>query len=729
MLQFVRAWFAVSSLLSLAIAVVAGCSSTMRRRLHNNETFSDTPGPVAAKFLRAADEIVMAKTLNATGRRVLDAASTQACKVDGVLVNGMEGNITTDGSIVSCKVSRYLLTPVDNELYPLTGDVSMDVQTLESMLSSDNVASAYCNPNSTTCTVAFDKRASALAVTKYNEMLGDTFGIGALEVGDVRHSGTMYVKIPTGPNTSAPKRMRVRVEDDGTKSFMVYKFVRNSRESPADLWASGSRNDDVEDALDADSDTLSYCSELLGEQQWSAFKFSHVVVEARRGDQVLCKLRFRGTQHRTAWFHPKFLTAAEFNGQDAGGGFASRLFQHFRIQQDNSRLFWSIMDETDEPDNCADGQRFFLCVPYGDTACAATERLHGRVIVAPSGTAPVAAAEYSPNTATHLVVWLVASGIGGGDRTDASPPPYQSDGTRVIRMPTLAEQMPDAVKNILVNKMEAPTRAAPVILGNNCGSDEPGWQARLGPGEYTRERLETLLAEEVKPPGRFATMVSESAAAGAPATPTLYSMNRVRFHTSARVVLFGEAPSDFSTDAEYVAVLQDVTTLQTFGIAANADREYSKRVHIVGGSRSVDAPLLTYAEQQDGSSSSSSYKEVCLTGVYDSSVRSMIVENVGIIPVQASVKCGGAKTFETSLHISSHPTATKRTDMLGNAFDLQNLRRFVVAAGYVAHAFSQPGFKGTRAVIRGPGEVCLAADAPGYASLRVVYGRSAAAAS
>ncbi len=681
----------------------AGQYNTNNRR---KETFDGN-----ANFSRATDEIAMTKALNKTGRRVLDAASTKACTVDGVQINGMEGNITTDKSMVSCKVSRYLLTPVDNELHPLTGDVGMDVQTLESILSSHNIASAYCNPNSTACTVAFDKHASASQVTEYNEMLGDTFGLGAVDVGDVRHSGTMYVMLPTGPNTQAPKRVRVRVEDDGSKSFMVYKFVRNSRESPADLWASGGRNDDDQDALDADSDTMSYVSEILGEQQWSAFKFSHIVVEARRGDKVLCKLRFRGTQDRLAWFHPKFLTSAEFNGQDAGTTFASKLFQHFRIRgQDDSRLFWSIMDETDDPDNC-ENQRFFLCVPYGDTSCASTERLHSRVIVASSGGTSVSATDYDPKTSTHLVVWIVAGGTG---RTDASPPPYQSDGQRVISLGSISDQMPEGVKNVLVNKMDVPTRASPVIIGNNCGSEEPGWQTRLDPGKYTQERLNALLSE-VKPPGRLALAVSE--ASSAPSTPTLYSLNRVRFHTSARVILFGQGPADFSTEADFIAVLQDVRTLQSFGIAANANAKYTKRVHVSSGGITSDAMIYSDQNASDGT-----YKEVCLNGVYDSSVRSMLVENVGVIPLQASTKCGSFKVFETSLHISKIDGVNASVDMLGNSFEVKNLRRFVVAAGYVVLAFSQPRYRGTKVVMRGPGEVCLAADASGYASLKIMYG-------
>lgn len=685
---------------------------------HRKELFSEIlshSSPTANSFSRAADEIAMTKTLNATGRQLLDAASTRACRIDGVQVNGMEGNITTDASMLSCKVSRYLLTPVDADKHPLTGDISMDVQTLESILSSESIASAYCNPNSTTCTVAFDKRASAPQVTKYNQMLGDTFGLGAVEVGDVRHSGTMYVKLPTGP-----KRLRVRLDPDGTKSFMVYKFVPTSRESPADLWASGGKNDDDQDALDADSDRTSYCSEILGEQQWSDFKFSHVVVEARHGDKILCKLRFRGTQDRMAWFHPQFLTSAEFNGQDAGPGFATRLFQHFRIrggQEDDSRLFWSIMDETEEPTNC-DAQRFFLCVPHGATSCESTERLNGRVIVAASGSAAVAPSEYDHKTATHLVVWVVA---GGSARTNATPPPFQSDGQRVISIGSIADQMPKGVANLLVNRMDVPTRAMPVIIGNNCGSEEPGWQTRLEPGRYTQAGLTDLLTE-AKPPGRLAMATSE-ASASAPSTPTLYSLNRVRFHTSARVVLFGDGPTDFSSDADFIAVLHDVATLQSFGIAANANAEYAKSVHVVmSGSDKVEKSM-TYAVSPP--SSDGSFKEVCLKGIYDSSVRSMIIENVGIIPLQASTKCGTFKVFETSLHIGRHDGVKKDSlDMLGNAFKLENLRRFVVASGYVVAAFSQPGFKGTKAVMRGPGEVCLPASAPGYASLQVMHASS-----
>ena len=725
--------------LALTVGLTAGAIALVALALTNvEEAFQTT------RDVRTADEIAMTHALNPSGRRVLETGASKRCVVGGVTINGMESSVTGDPDAMSCVVSRFMLKPLEDPASVRAGKGrarqgqsksmgEIGPEQLEGMLVGGAALSAYCRPDSTLCTVTFDRGAPPDALKAYNTMLKDAFGIGALQPSQVTHTGVQYALLPDGPGRgSAPKRVHVRVEADGSKSFLAYKFVRSCPESPLELWTSGGRNVDADAALDPDSDALPYASDILREGPWEAFPFSHVIVEARAGARTVARLRFRASKDRMAWFHPEMLTEARFGdsaadsagsgGSADSGDFAKMAFRSFHIAREGSRLFWCIMADADDPKDCK-AQRFYLCVPYRDTSCTDLERLHARVLAA-DGSDPVAAAGYKAESTTHLVVWLSARGWAKSDEA-----PMQFDGSKAdgaVRLPSLVDQ--GVPKNVFVTTAQVPTKQSPVMLGNRCGTASPGWQTLLSEGEgaYSAARLEALLGAIRK--GPIAAMVDAS-------VPTLYTLDRLRVHKAFRVVLFGEG-RDFSPDAMYVAVLHDPKVLATYGIAPPTAGKTWSNV------RYADGRVATIACNDRGDDNDGSFVEACLGEAFTGSARSLIVEKATVVPVYASQKCG-SQAFETVLHVgsyagksskssstssstsssssSSSSSSTTFSDMVGNDFQPDKLRSFKVDVNYSLVLFPQPSFGGNAVTVRGPASKCMDDLAPPVASMRVLY--------
>jgi hypothetical protein len=666
--------------------------------------------------VRTVDEIVMQRGLNNTGGHIVGTSGTSQCTVNGVRVHDMEINTSSDTQIVSCIVSKSLLKPIKR-----TSPEAPSQEELESLLRRPAVVAAFCRPSSTLCTVEFNKNTSASSVHDYNAHLTDTFGFSSKSVQDINTSGTMFAMMPDANNSTSPKRMTIVVDSDNNKHFMVYKYCsRVTTENPLDLWRSGGRNIDDDVALNASDPSVNYCSDLLNEAAWEAFQFTHIVLEVRRGPETICKYRFRGTKHRMNWFTPQNLVSVHFgtDSKPAPPAFSSRAFSRFRIDDaDGDRLYWCIADSVANTASatgrplCSADNVYFLAAPFRATACDLHERLNARIVAANSEN-PVSLPNGN-HTATHMLVWLVlaANDAGGKGGSDSSFVAKQT-----AEWPSLlAQKKPNAP---MEGKGAKPTKERPCILakfaaGGVCEgrstTTEVQWQTPLTSlRPYTEDELTQMLQGT-----RKSTMAALS---GAP-TPALVSVNGLRFHRSCRVVLFGEGRG-FSSDAEFVAVLQDNQLMASYGYAKGRD-EVCSQVRFADG-RSLQIDVRGNADDNDGS-----FLDACLVGELDGAVHSMILEQLTTVPLEASRKCnqGFNSTHEIVLHVGSYDGAVQsHNDLMGNPFAVDGLRSFRVGTGYVAMLFPEPGMRGAALkTIRGPDGVCLS-DSQVVRSIKVMHG-------
>jgi hypothetical protein len=669
---------------------------------------------------RMVDEIAMQKGLNTTGDKILGQRGSTQCRVAGVPVPEMEINTTADPQIISCTVPKTLLKPIRRRD---PGSASSDVGHL---LLRGPVIAAFCRPSSTLCTVEFRKNSSATDMHAYTEHLTHTFGFSSQDLSDITSSGTMYTMMPSSATTSAPKRTTVRVSPDGDRRVLVYKYcARVSTENPLDLWRSAGRNQDDDIALDDNNPTNNYCSDMLGEAAWEAFAFTHVLLEVRRGPDVMSAFRFRATKDRMSWFHPKNLVSARF-GPDMKSsplGFSSKPFSRFSMQDiDGDHLYWAIVDElkvssaADVPGSsrpeCTTKSVYYLAAPYRATACELHERLNGRIVTAVSPD-PIAL-NLDNHTATHMLVWLVtASNDTSGKRDDAGA--YTPDAP-IAAFPGMMEQRKPT--SAFENAPARPTKDRLCVLasysnGGVCAAaaaqrtSEHKWNAGLPEMKaYTQDALVQRMDATRRP--MMATLSGDSP------RPALSSVNLVRFHKSCRVVMFGDG-RDFSPDAEFVAVLQDNNVMASYGYA-QAARAVSTSVRYSDGR--VAQLLLAQQEDNDGS-----FIDACLAGAdLEGAARSIIVEKLTLVPLEASRKCnqGFGTVHETLLHVGNYHGTAKITDIMGNTCEVPSLRSFRVGEGYTAILFPQPKFKGTPlGSHKGPAGVCLT-DAQTVRSIRVM---------
>ena len=727
----------VSSAALRAALLVVGCAATItavaaHRQQHRfrvafseafREAFREAPNDdsdVEKRILHDADERIMQGTLNNTGASIIASGASTQCKVGGVAVHEMELSNASDASTITCTVPKSMLRIPDRP--PPGGGGggggggSRDLQAL---LRSGPVIAAFCRPSSTLCTVEFDRAAAAADVKKYNQYLTDTFGVATTALSRVSTEGTMYVDIPNVPPTARAKRQTIAADDGGTgaKRILAYKYVgKAATESPLDLWRSGGRNADDDLALNASDGTTSYCSELLGEAAWEGLAFSHVVLEVRRGPQTLSSFRFRATKDRLAWFHPMHLVSARFGPdlEEAPLEFASRRFARFRPDDaSGDRLFWTIIDDyapgegsaTLAPE-CTSQPVVYLAVPHKATACVLHERLQGRIVAAQDVDDP-ASFEDAVHPATHIVAWLVVP-------TTDEPPAAKSSAKaeyqgqlqpRPIAPSFMEQKAPPNPFDVAAKK---PTKDAPVVLcgyasGGPCAQPSAAlaWSLALdgGAGAYSRADLTERLSAN-------RSSVLASIASGAPAQATLPTLNFIRFHKSYRVVLFGQG-HDFSADAAYVAVLQDASVMATYGYAAAppAKADAAGTVRFAGGRTATLRRAGNVADSGDGA-----FLDVCIDGEMEGTVRSIIVERVTDVPVQASRKCAAdaSAAFETLLHVGSYDSSKAQVDVLENGFDVASLRSFRVAEGYTLTLFSRPGMADTPIGVHvGPEGVCV----------------------
>jgi hypothetical protein len=661
----------------------------------------------ARNLVRITDELQMTAALNPVGQQLVKSNETTMCEVNGVRVNALETSVSLDSDIVSCTVSRFMLKPLN---FSLSGSATKDTKALEAVLKQGAAVSAMCRPNSSVCTIEFSKDASTQELMDYNTMMSNTFGIASVNVSDVAGGGTMYVMLPNGRNGQEPKRVTIRVEPDGSKSFMVYKFSSVSTETPLDLWTSGGRNVDNDVALNADVPTMCYASDLLRESTWEAFQFSHIMVEARKGSSIISRLKFRATRDRQKWFHPKLLVSAEFGGMDAGSTFLNKAFEKFTMADAKARLYFCIMDEnivggiSTSASGCTQ-QKYYMCVPYRATACPEYDTLNGRVVTA-TEPASVKLKDYAASTTTHLVIWLVVSGSSiqkGGDIGAYTGP----EGATGLRVPTLMEQSPPP--GIFDGAAARPSAQSPVILSTNCGG-APGWELSL-PAEgaaYTESRLRELLKEKVS--RRVVATMTDTT------SPSMTTMNRVRFQKGYRVVLFGEGRS-LSPDAQFVAVLQD-SRVAAASKPAQPTVNWNPKAPM--NVRYPDGRTASIAYNESTADNDGTFIEACLSGPFDSAVRSIIVEKINDAPLAAATQCGTNKTWDVQAHVG-HYDSGSHIDMMGNTFEVQNLKNFHVGAGYTVLLFPEKNYGGTAVTIRGPDIHCRPPNKT-VMSMRILHG-------
>lgn len=714
------AFWGLVAMVAASLYVVLSCLGNKKPRGELHESFA-SPRPADSQpasesaNIRIADEIAMQRGLTTTGSKIVVSNATSQCTVRGVAVHEMEVNTSRDPQITSCIVSRSLLKPLQRSL---TGDVAKNAAVLEDMLKhGPAIASAYCRPQSTLCTVEFKKDASVASLEQYNAYLTSTFGFSSSTVANVAHSGTMYTMMPESAHKMVPKRMTIKVDDNGDKHFLVYKYCgKASSENPLDLWRSSGRNVDNDMALNATDSTTSYCSDMLAELAWEAFQFAHVVVEVRRGPDTISAFKFRATKDRMQWFHPTQLVTAYFGNdlEEAPPDFNARRFARFSMEdKGGDRLYWTIVDDiqgsssssSSRNPTCTTESVFFLCAPYRATSCTLLERAHGRIIAATSED-PTSLERDAP--ATHLCVWLAvpadpdtSSGKRAGTASYEPSPSFQI-------APSMMAQAPPP--NLFESKAKKPTKDLPCVLGEYSGGASP-WCAASGgaAGGYAWDvplrEMRPYSQEEL---GEQIQTIN--------ATATLVAVNIVRFHKSYRVVLIGEG-RDFSTDAAYVAVLQDNKIMASYGYPPGPASGAVPNVRHVDG-RTARIALSGAAADNDGS-----FLDACLTGEWEGSTRSIIIEKVTDVPLQASRKCiqSFSAAHEVLMHIGSYDSNVGNSDLMGNEFNITALRSFHVGKGYVATLYDAAGFKGSPiGVHKGPVSRCLQ-DGEVVRSIRVMH--------
>lgn len=692
---------ALVSLLLLSIMWLCyrafGLRSTVAEPFSNAAVEATNPGNIWG-----VDNIVgVRRAVNTLGSSILEeGGDALQCRVSGVGVNDMETSHSRDQNVVSCTISRSLLKPLARR--PLTNNAALDVPRLERLLRYGAATEAFCRPRSTVCTVAFMKNTPARRVREYNNYMTRTFGLSANNVANVTHSGTMFAMIPdAGGDGQVPQRMTIRIDDDGNKHFLVYKYSPAARESPLELWNSGGRHTDDDVALKPDDGSQAYCSTVVREASWRKFQFSYVLVEARRGPDIVCSYRFRAMQDPRGWFTAQNLVSARFGGIQAPDTFRERRFARFAMEDAQERLYWSIMDEVPDRTSCAQ-MTAFLTIPYRATRCPSYDRLNAKVVASdrlePLKLSDVYAKGTS-NLTTHLNVWLVVVPEGGGTHQarGGSPAAVASTTSNSSGAP-----MPPAP---FQREPSKPSKTLACILSNRCGAVAPDWEAFVPKtGAYTQDALNDIVGDAKVPLIAVAKDAQD---------PALSTLTRIRFHKSYRVVVFGEG-RDFSPDAYYVAVLHDLRIMRSYGIGAAGTHSSINNVRYADGRRGMIDLKEPPADD--------SFMEACLVKDFATSVRSIIVQDVVDVPVQASGRCG-SDVFEIALHVGSYRGGGGQpdVDMCGNAFEPAQLRSLRIAKGYQLHAFDQPGFQGDNKVHKGPVSVCLDPATDAILSFRIVY--------
>lgn len=648
-----------------------------------------------------SDNIAMADALNSTGQEIMSANASTQCDVPVrsrssrskmVTVSGFERNVSLDSSMTSCKVSRFLLKPIT---WRLTGDNAQDTQLLEQALLRGPAVRTRCDDQSTFCTVHFDRGlSSSRSLREYNKMLSTSFGIAAPDVASVTATGISYVMVPNGRNGSIPRRAYVRVESDQSRSVMVYKYSAVSLESPQDLWQSAGRNSDNDIAMNPDSPSMTYASELLSEGAWSAFQFSYIVVEARRGSAIIAQLRFRATEDRQGWFHPKFLVAAKFGTREMPATFSNRAFARFQLapppsassssgstsESNEPRLYFCVMDEAEDASRCAT-QKFFMCIPYKATSCASYDYLNAKV-VATQEERPVTLGDYDLRSGpTHVAVFLVMSSSSVPKSDELGGPLGSGSGSARVKG-VLEQKKP---QNPLKQGPLRPSRQAPVIVLSSCSADPPAWQLAMPAegGAYPETRMTALLESQAK-----TSMQASLLSGGASQGVSLSGLERVRFLKTTRVVVFGQGRS-LSPDATFVLVLQD------WRVATAADRPPTSSFSMRNPQnlRYADGRTDSVALDEKSHDNDGSFLDACLAGSpAEGLVQSMIVEKVSDeLPVLAARQCQSSR-WDVQLHVGHYRGGARNQDVTGNPFDPKELRSFKVAAGYTLQLFTGEDF-------------------------------------
>lgn len=710
-LKFTLTFWALVITVCVAVSLI---TSVLLSQANIQEPFAIVPehGDQGAK-VRISDEISMQDALNSTGSKIVSTNATTQCTVNDIPVNEMEMNTNGDIEYTSCIVSRSLLKPIKRNL---TGDVATDARALQDMLRPGHMATtvvgAYCRPESTLCTVEFNKNASTSSLQEYNSYLTKTFGFSSVAVSNISGSGTMYVMMPDSSGGLTPKRMTIRVDGEKNKHFLIYKYCgKASEENPLDLWRSAGRNVDGDVALNASDFTTNYCSDMLNQTAWEAFMFSHIIVEVRRGPETLSTFKFRATKDRMQWFHPTHLVSAYFGSEkrEAPRDFPARKFSRFRMEDINDdRLYWTILDEvpgsssgTSKPVCTTEGV-FFLAAPYKSTTCSLHERAHGRIITSVSEN-PVSID--NPSQATHMCIWMmISSDQSAGNKSSVETSPYTPSNTNGPITKSLIEQSKPT--NMFVPAALKPSKDLPCIISSytnggpscadtaNKSAPDIIWEVKLPElRPYTREELVDLTKSNRQP-------LIRSLSNGQ--SPSLITANYIRFHKSYRIVLIGDG-RDFSTDAEYIAVLQDNKVMESYGFPSGpVSAQQQPNVRYVDGRTGI---INTTGNSKDNDGS---FLDACLSGEWEGSARSIIVEKVTEVPLQASRKCNMDSVHEVMLHMGNYNSFVQHADIMGNNFDVRTLRSFKVGMGYVAILYSEKSFKGS--VIgsyTGPSGVCL----------------------
>ena len=667
--------------------------------------------------------------LTSTGARIMDAGGTRRqCRVAGVDVTEMEAAPgEAHATSAKCLVPRSLLRPVPGTLQ-LTGKLPADLQLLQGLLRTGPVTTAYCPPRSTLCEVTFTRHASSASVGEYNRTMLARFGLGATQVGDTQSSGTQYVSMPGSPG---PQRTTLRVAPDGGRHVLVYKYASmTTAENPRDLFFSAGRNTDDDVALDPDSGQKSYCSYATGEDAWAGFPFQRVVLEARRGPQVMASFTFRATRSRLDWFQAKNLIEASVGGRSLPeAAFSANAFAAFTPYDDDLRVHWLVLagntlrgpaaSASADPTECA-RQAFYLGVPYRAAACAQYARLDGKIIVAQTADSPVLLKEYEAsmvNRPTHINIWLdlgggatarpddadtsagAARAASGMEEDEDEPPDVQQEEMGPIPSLAATRKPPNSFDQ---SAME-PTKARPVVLmGGGCTKREPAWQVDLEVGTYGQDRLGTELRTR-----------ATRAIGGAQAS--LQGLARLRFHRSVRVVLFGSGSGDFSVDASLIGVLHDPQVLTQYGVAVAPAAGASPLRHLRPGPPLARAGIPISTPDEGGGA----FLEACLGNEYDGSVRSIVVEQATDVPVLASKRCGATGAFDYVLHVGGYGGDAADQDLMGARLDVPSLRYIRVASGFEVHTFEEPRFGKPFETVRGPGDLCVP-DGRALGSLRVI---------
>ena len=730
--------FAACAIIFIFVVVYLQVSSQWRR---NTERFS-------LQLQEAADEALIRNPgINKAGRALLDGVqASHLCIISGVEVPTFESGRASSADHTSCTVNRGFLVPRES-----SGPNSDPASTREKLRSIPAaVLDASCGLKSGRCTVAFRNDASAAAVQDYVAMLSDSYDIGVTRFQDAKGDATYTTRLPA---SGVVCRSLIRVDSkQKTKRLLVYKYVANSADHPAIPFTRPDREQLRQHIADPyisdESSTQGYLHPIVASDEWAAAMssgaFDSVVVEARDGASVLCRLTFRATTDKVAWFSPGNLSAAQFGGRDVPDvrEFASRSFSSFSIDDGRDGLFWAIVSPpapapATNPTNsnssnpivlsCPPDTTVYLAAPFGSRCKDADGELDRAIVATPTPNGGASLAGYNRGTASHLVVYLQGidryisnsnnnniNNNGATSNSGLTPVPNsatsEADANQLPFLP--AGTASDTINNF-ASTIEAPqnpflavpptsadlvqaTPDVPCVVGGSCDQDPdlPSWQLRLGVGLYSSTELARRLSEI----GDSSTTSTTSTA------PNLSALRRISFWPTHRIVLFCgsdevDSPSGVP-EYDFMVVLHDPSILAA-SLSRTAPMQrpgLSPRMDTY----SLDGSLMGSVELSGLSTATAATVrpiEACIPDEVSGTVKSVVVESGRDAPLKLLVlpgtdTCGNNEGayYGAALHVGAY-TASQYgngiTDLFGNVIELASangialVRQGPYAATYV----------------------------------------------